>query len=637
MNPILRPLARSHRLFSGALLFALAGCVVPTESETAIDGADPSAPEAAEAAAPEADLGGAAEVANQTLEIEPGHVVTFRRFADGSLAISEQGTIGVHQEAIGADDAVRSPASIAARLVPGVALDPVIDRTAPSLGGGVHVMRAPLSPDPPPSLPALPEVGSIGSSTDLALLHCAGTSVTPDAVSATACLTGVTSGTAILNWDSAGWYRAFSYNRSTTNATARILRWTASGWVTNTSVTMTPGQWSSQMFLSATKNYLHADVTNVAGTGPIGLSALVTQVSPRYQQESLWCWAAASSMLMASLGENYQQCELANAHWGRTDCCNTPSPCNGGGEVIQALTENGFTGHRIEPAQFADADELAARVMAGPIEVRIPTHVKVISDYQEKNGVQWFAVIDPSAPGDMTITNHVEWKQFANIFDNTIMSGTGYIHKRGASLGAATPATFWKNNTLTASVEAPGAKSYRVEFINGAGSHNVWASYTRNYNAPPYDPTNDWGPQYNTVKQPFAIGGWLWYNVRVTPFSGLNGAGTAGASVTTPTRVTLKPTPSITSFTRAGSTLSAVFTANPGPTKFRWRFVNASMAERPPLRASETAATLNGGNTNTASQSFSISLPAGTRVAFELSACNENGCSPFVTSAELTY
>lgn len=636
MNQILRPLARSHRLFSGALLFALAGCVAPIESETAVDGADPTAPEAA---APEADLRGAAEVASQTLEIEPGHVVTFRRFADGSLSISEQGTIGVHQEAIGADDAVRSPASIAARLVPGVALDPVIARTAPRAGGGVHVMKAPLSPYPPPSSPALPEVGSIGaSSTDLALLHCAGTSVTPEAVSATACLTGVTSGTAILSWDSAGWYRAFSYNRSTTNATARILRWTASGWVTNTWVTMTPGQWSSQMFLSATKDYLHAQVTNVAGTGPIGLSALVTQVSPRYQQESNWCWAATSSMLMASLGENYQQCELANAHWGRTDCCNTPSPCNGRAEVIQALTENGFTGHNMVPAQFADVDELISRVAAGPVAVGIPGHAKVISDYQEKNGVPWVAVIDPWSPGDPTITNHVHWVPFAQINDGTIVGGTGNVHKRGASLGAATPATFWKNNTLTASVEAPGAQSYRVEFINGAGAHNVWASYTRNYNDPTYgDPIDDWGPQYNTVKQPFAIGGWLWYNVRVTPFSGLNGGGTAGASVTTPNRVTLKPTPSITSFTRAGSMLTAVFTANPGPTKFRWRFVNASMAERPPLRASETAATLNGFNTNTASQSFSISLPAGTRVAFELSACNENGCSPFVTSAELTY
>ncbi len=51
------------------------------------------------------------------------------------------------------------------------------------------------------------------------------------------------------------------------------------------------------------------------------------------QQTSMWCWAASGKMVMDYLGATVTQCDEANKRFGRTDCCNSPTPaaCVNGG------------------------------------------------------------------------------------------------------------------------------------------------------------------------------------------------------------------------------------------------------------------------------------------------------------------
>lgn len=53
-------------------------------------------------------------------------------------------------------------------------------------------------------------------------------------------------------------------------------------------------------------------------------------VTLRGQEQSNWCWAASGQMVMNTLGASVTQCDEVNRRYGRTDCCNTPTPsaCN---------------------------------------------------------------------------------------------------------------------------------------------------------------------------------------------------------------------------------------------------------------------------------------------------------------------
>ena len=47
----------------------------------------------------------------------------------------------------------------------------------------------------------------------------------------------------------------------------------------------------------------------------------------RPQETGMWCWAASGEMTAEYIGGgNVQQCAEANARFGRTDCCNSPTP-----------------------------------------------------------------------------------------------------------------------------------------------------------------------------------------------------------------------------------------------------------------------------------------------------------------------
>ena len=49
-------------------------------------------------------------------------------------------------------------------------------------------------------------------------------------------------------------------------------------------------------------------------------------VGLRGQETSQWCWAASGQMVMAYFGTSVTQCDEANKRFGRSDCCNKPTP-----------------------------------------------------------------------------------------------------------------------------------------------------------------------------------------------------------------------------------------------------------------------------------------------------------------------
>src|SRR4051812_3146378 len=44
------------------------------------------------------------------------------------------------------------------------------------------------------------------------------------------------------------------------------------------------------------------------------------------QETSMWCWAASGQMVMEFLGTNVTQCDEANKRFGKSNCCNKPTP-----------------------------------------------------------------------------------------------------------------------------------------------------------------------------------------------------------------------------------------------------------------------------------------------------------------------
>jgi Papain-like cysteine protease AvrRpt2 len=44
------------------------------------------------------------------------------------------------------------------------------------------------------------------------------------------------------------------------------------------------------------------------------------------QETSMWCWASSGQMVMNYLGGSVVQCDEADKEFGKTDCCNSPTP-----------------------------------------------------------------------------------------------------------------------------------------------------------------------------------------------------------------------------------------------------------------------------------------------------------------------
>lgn len=148
--------------------------------------------------------------------------------------------------------------------------------------------------------------------------------------------------------------------------------------------------------------------------------ALLT-VSLIPQQQSNWCWAASSEMVMAYMGDDVAQCEQANQELGRSDCCSNPGPCNVTG--TPTLNFNGFTwANNAVGIWLGTEGPLSFDTLVSEIQNARPVifawnwaggggHVMVVIGATVREGVQWVTINDPWSPnqGDQTDITYATW------------------------------------------------------------------------------------------------------------------------------------------------------------------------------------------------------------------------------------
>jgi len=65
----------------------------------------------------------------------------------------------------------------------------------------------------------------------------------------------------------------------------------------------------------------------LASPGAFGQKFGIVPATLYWQETSEWCWAASGKTMMNLVGpSDVPQCYEANQHFGRTDCCNCPTP-----------------------------------------------------------------------------------------------------------------------------------------------------------------------------------------------------------------------------------------------------------------------------------------------------------------------
>lgn len=143
------------------------------------------------------------------------------------------------------------------------------------------------------------------------------------------------------------------------------------------------------------------------------------------QHQSNWCWAASGEMTMNFLGGNVTQCDEANKRFGRTDCCNTPTPtiCNNGGWPE-------FDKYNFKADHTSDAalswDEVKKQIYCHKVPFCNTWHwsgggghMMVISGYMVLNNVKYVYLRDPLPVG----TGSSRWITY-----DAYVSGPGYTH-----------------------------------------------------------------------------------------------------------------------------------------------------------------------------------------------------------------
>lgn len=131
-------------------------------------------------------------------------------------------------------------------------------------------------------------------------------------------------------------------------------------------------------------------------------------VTLRPQETSMWCWAASGQMVMEYLGTNVAQCTQANNRFGRTDCCNSPTP---GACVVGGWPEFGKYGFSFETTSNAALswddlkDEIADATNCGRRPFAFTWHwpgggghMMAAIGYRTVDGVNFVEVNDPWAP-----------------------------------------------------------------------------------------------------------------------------------------------------------------------------------------------------------------------------------------------
>jgi hypothetical protein len=559
------------------------------------------------------------EIASQTIEIEPNHTLTIRRMSDDSFVLIEEGELDHHVERVGMRAASRTVTEIAKEVAPTETLGTAL--TAP-LDPSIRVLSIPSGQSTLPPKSTTPTVvsGALGAN-DYATLNC-------DDPAVTTCYPAIW-GAAWSEWNLGGWFRSYAVNRRTDGlgSSFEMHRWNGSADVLVSWYALQPGRWASMQLVNGTQAWMYSYISGASGQ-VVGLSSLVTSITPRAQEMPMWCWAATGQMLMSYYGQNYEQCTLATNHWndGR-GCCASPVPdiCNGGGEAGQPLITNGFGSVGESMSAMGDPNAVAIMLQGGPVWVHHSwldgnAHYTLLADYREKFvGGVWqpqALAIDPGPAQNYDQRAHASWIPLSDVLSvngGLVDGGGSSIHSVSRpNLQSAFSRVSWKNNVATAYFDAPGATHFNYQFKD-AFSATVWGSGTAYV-----DPGASWWTlPYGTAT--LNIGGWLWYKVRVQACN----AGGCGAWVET-TQVSLKPAAFIDSLVWSGNALTATFHGDPGPTRYRWRFMEASDPSN--LKVWRT-----GENAGTGSSSATFGVGAALWTTFQVQACNSNGCGAWAT------
>jgi papain like cysteine protease AvrRpt2 len=155
------------------------------------------------------------------------------------------------------------------------------------------------------------------------------------------------------------------------------------------------------------------------------------------QKTNMWCWAASGQMVMEFLGVNVTQCDEANKRFGKSNCCNSPTP----NECVQGgwpeFDKYGFTF-----AKTSDAPLSWASLQEQIYCQRKPFafawhwtggggHMMVATGYAVIAGTNYVAVNNPWPPrtsrtagGDQYLTtytdyvsgsDHTHWDDYYNV------------------------------------------------------------------------------------------------------------------------------------------------------------------------------------------------------------------------------
>lgn len=139
----------------------------------------------------------------------------------------------------------------------------------------------------------------------------------------------------------------------------------------------------------------------------------------------MWCWAASGHMVMSFLGEDILQCTQANNRFGRSDCCDNPTPsgCITGG--WPEFNKYGFTFDTTSNAPLT-WEQIQQQIFCFGSPVAFSWHwngggghMMVLSAYSTVDGTHYVTVHDPWPPnaGDVYLKTY-----------SAYVSGPTYTH-----------------------------------------------------------------------------------------------------------------------------------------------------------------------------------------------------------------
>jgi hypothetical protein len=304
-----------------------------------------------------------------------------------------------------------------------------------------------------------------------------------------------------------------------------------------------------------------------------------------------------------------------------------------------------MTWNNLSQADVNNALLLEQALQNGPVIIHHPNgpHYSVLSDYREfLVGGSWVPYALHSNPGPASNYHtgaHMSWVRLDAIGQGNpggfIDFGLSDIRSRGSNLVTKLHRISWLPNAAgssgvaTAYFFAPGAQRYEYEFRESGGTVTdgmIWGQGTVNAPASGSD-LNCWQTGAATISRAtLAVGGWLWYSLKVRACSG----STCGDWVYARS-VSRAPIASIGTITGASSgNLSIPVSAEAAPveTTFRYRVTNATNT------TTYRSGKINGTATRFAkSGTISVPLPLGIDVTVRVQACSNNGCSDWVTRA----